>query len=204
MNPNAPFERRWTVGVATAAVIAVLAMPAAVIAQREAPAEERSAFEAATVKLAAPDAPAATLNRMMQTSPNRLYIPNMTLSARIYNAYGDGGFNTSMRVTGGPELDQPDCVCRRRRRVGESDAPATPAHAAAPPRGALWVEDPQREPDRRHSYGRRVGAGGGPKRRDSRSKGQKVDGTCPPVMPVLYLQAPRRPLPRIEDVEPVG
>jgi len=33
---------------------------------------------------------------------------------------------------------------------------------------------------------------------------KKWDGTCPPVMPVLYLQAPRRPLPRIEDVEPVG
>ena len=27
----------------------------------------------------------------------------MTLTALIYAAYGDGGFNTSMRVTGGPD-----------------------------------------------------------------------------------------------------
>src|SRR6185436_4349451 len=85
------------------AVIAVLAVPAAGIAQRQAPAEERPAFEAATVKRAAPDAPPATLNRVMIYGPNRLSIPNMTLSGLIYNAYGDGGFNTSMRVEGGPD-----------------------------------------------------------------------------------------------------
>jgi hypothetical protein len=27
----------------------------------------------------------------------------MTLTALIYTAYGDGGFNTAMRVTGGPD-----------------------------------------------------------------------------------------------------
>jgi hypothetical protein len=63
--------------MAAAAVIAVLAVPAAVMAQREAPADERPAFEAATVKLAAPDTPAATRNRVMQTSPNRLNIPSI-------------------------------------------------------------------------------------------------------------------------------
>lgn len=100
MNPKARCERRWTAGVSTAAVIAVLAVPAAVNAQREAPAEERPAFEVATIKPAAPD---AVRNRVMPTSPNRLYIPSMTLSWLIYTAYGDGGFNTSMRVTGGPD-----------------------------------------------------------------------------------------------------
>ena len=33
------------------------------------------------------------------TSPNRLNIPSMTLTWLVYAAYGDGGFNTSMRVT---------------------------------------------------------------------------------------------------------
>ena len=103
MNRNARFERRWTAGVFAAAVIAILTVPVAMIAQREGPPQERPAFEVATVKRAAPDAPIATLNRAVTYSPNRLNIPNMTLSALIYNAYGDGGFNTSMRVTGGPD-----------------------------------------------------------------------------------------------------
>jgi uncharacterized protein (TIGR03435 family) len=64
-------------------------------------AQERPAFEAATVKLAAPGA--VPRNQIVPTSPNRLYIPSMTLSWLIYTAYGDGGLNTSMRVTGGPE-----------------------------------------------------------------------------------------------------
>ncbi len=76
----------------TAAAIALVAVSAA--------AEDRLAFEVATIKLAAPD---AVRNQVIPRSPNRLYIPGMTLTALIYNAYGDGGFNTSMRVTGGPE-----------------------------------------------------------------------------------------------------
>jgi len=39
----------------------------------------------------------------MPTAPNRLSIPSMTLSWLICTAYGDGGFNTSMRVSGGPD-----------------------------------------------------------------------------------------------------
>src|SRR4029079_17196739 len=76
----------------TAAAIALVAVSAA--------AEDRLAFEVATIKLAAPD---AVPNRVMPTSPNRLSIPSMTLTALIYAAYGDGGLNTSMRVTGGPD-----------------------------------------------------------------------------------------------------
>jgi hypothetical protein len=35
-------------------------------------------------------------------------------------------------------------------------------------------------------------------------KVKKWDGTCPPVMPALYFQAPRRPLQKIEDKFVVG
>jgi len=61
--------------------------------------QERPTFEAATVKPAPPNA--TPRNQIVPTSPNRLYISSMTLSWLIYTAYGDGGFNTSMRVTVG-------------------------------------------------------------------------------------------------------
>src|SRR5688500_14986420 len=86
-------------GVFTAVAIALVAASAAADPQRAAPAEGRLALEAAAIKLAAPD---AVRNQALPASPNRLYIPSMTLTALIYTAYGDGGLNTSMRVTGGP------------------------------------------------------------------------------------------------------
>jgi uncharacterized protein (TIGR03435 family) len=82
------------------AVMAILAVPVIAKLQQPIPADERPAFEAATIKRAAQDAPR---NRVMPTSPNRLNIPSMTLSWLIYTAHGDGGFNTAMRVTGGPD-----------------------------------------------------------------------------------------------------
>ena len=201
MNPNAPFERRWTAGVATAAVIAVLAVPAAVIAQREAPAEERPAFEAATIKLAAPD---AVRNQVMPTSPNRLRIPSMTLTALIYAAYGDGGFNTSMRVTGGP-----DWINRTAFAVeGIASAEATPRQlrlmlqTLLAERFALKISDVTQTADTPMGdvlalvVDRSDGTLG--------PKVKKWDGTCPRVMPVLYFQAPRRPLQKIEDKFVVG
>ena len=63
--------------------------------------ETRPAFEAATIKLAPPDV--VRSNRVISTSPNRMYIPGMPLTSLVYAAYGDGGFNTSMSVRGGPE-----------------------------------------------------------------------------------------------------
>src|SRR4051812_37939017 len=71
------------------------------LAQAAAPAPSRPAFEVATIKLAAPSA--VPKNQALRVSPTRLSIPSMTLSWLIYTAYGDGGFNTSMRVTGGPD-----------------------------------------------------------------------------------------------------
>jgi uncharacterized protein (TIGR03435 family) len=80
-----------------AVVIALLALPAAAQAQS---ADARPAFEAATIKPASPD---AIRNRIMPTAPNRLYIPSMSLVWLVYTAYGEGGFNTAMRVSGGPD-----------------------------------------------------------------------------------------------------
>jgi len=79
--------------------VAILVTPAAARSQQK-PAESKPAFEAATIKLAPSD---AIRNRVMPTSPNRLSIPSMTLVWLVYTAYGDGGLNTAMRVTGGPD-----------------------------------------------------------------------------------------------------
>ena len=86
--------------VLTTAVMAALAaaVPQA-IAQQTPAAEGKLRFEAATIKLAAPD---AVRNAVIPTA-NRMRIPSMTLTWLIYTAYGDGGFNTAMRVTGGPD-----------------------------------------------------------------------------------------------------
>jgi len=119
MSQNARVTPRCVAGVCAAAAIALVAASAAAGPQRATPAEGRLAFEAATIKLAAPD---AERNRVMQTSPNRLYIPSMTLTALIYAAYGDGGFNTSMRVTGGPDwIDKTFFAVE-----GVASGPATP------------------------------------------------------------------------------
>jgi uncharacterized protein (TIGR03435 family) len=199
INANASFERGWTAGVATAAVITVLSLPVAVLAQREAPAEERPVFEVATVKPAAPDAPAATRNRIMPTSPNRLNIPSMTLTALIYAAYGEGGLNTSMRVTGGP-----DWINKMAFAVeGLASGPATARQmrlmlqSLLEERFALKIRSETDSADILTLVVDRSDGTLGP-------KVKKWDGTCPPVMPALYLQAPRRPLQKSEDKFVVG
>ena len=184
-----------------AAAIALVAASAAAGPQRETPAEGRLALEAATIKLAAPD---AERNRVMPTSPNRLYIPSMTLTALIYAAYGDGGFNTSMRVTGGP-----DWINRTAFSVeGVASGPATPRQlrlmlqTLLAERFALKIRSLTQTADIPMDdvlalvVDRSDGTLG--------PKVKKWDGTCPPVMPVLYLQAPRRPLQRLEDKFVVG
>jgi hypothetical protein len=86
-------KRGWVTAALMVAVIAVLPSQDA--------AQQRPAFEIASVKPAATDA--VPRNQIVPASPGRLYIPSMSLSWLIYTAYGDGGFNTAMRVTGGPE-----------------------------------------------------------------------------------------------------
>jgi uncharacterized protein (TIGR03435 family) len=58
----------------------------------------RPSFEAATIKVAAPD---AVPNQVIPSGPGRLRIPSMTLSWLIYEAYAPGR-GTSARVSGGP------------------------------------------------------------------------------------------------------
>ena len=66
--------------------------PPPLIAQQTAPAnppapraEEKLAFEVATIKLATPDA--APKYQMLRPSPDRISIPSMTLTWLIYTAY---------------------------------------------------------------------------------------------------------------------
>jgi uncharacterized protein (TIGR03435 family) len=189
MNPNARVTRRWAREVLTTAAIAIVAASAAADPQREASAGGRLAFEAATIKLAAPD---AVRNQVMPTSPNRLYIPGMTLTWLVYTAYGDGGFNTSMRVTGGP-----DWVNRTAFAVeGVASAAATPRQlrlmlqTLLEERFALKLRDATADIPMGEVLALVVDRSDG----TLGPKVRKWDGTCPRVMPMLYFQAPRRPL----------
>jgi uncharacterized protein (TIGR03435 family) len=188
MNPGARVERRWTGGVAAALVIAMLGGAAGANAQREAPADERPEFEAATVKLAAPEAVRIVVTPPPAT-PNRLYIPSMTLATLIYSAYGDGGFNTSMRVTGGP-----DWINRTTFAVeGVASGRATlrqfrlMLQRLLEERFALKMRTEMSTADMLTLVTARSDGTLGP-------KVKPWSGTCPKVMPLLYFQAPRRAL----------
>jgi uncharacterized protein (TIGR03435 family) len=183
------------------ALIALVAAGAAAVPPQDVPADGRLAFEAATIK---PAAPGTARTLVAPASTNRLYIPNMTLTTLIYAAYGDGGFNTSMSVRGGP-----DWVNRTAFSVeGVAPGPATPRQMrlmlqtlleerfALKLRHTLQTGDPQTN----NVLGLVVDRSGG-------ALGPKVtkwDGTCPRVMPALYFQAPRRPLLRVDDRFVVG
>ena len=172
-----------------ACVMAILAASLAAAPQREMPGEARLTFEAATIKRAAPD---AVRNQVVPTSPNRLYIPGMTLAALIYNAYGDGGFNTSMRVTGGPDWINSTVFAVE----GIAASEATPRQlrlmlrALLEDRFALTVRDATDDLPMGDVLTLVVARGDG----TLGPKVRKWDGTCPPVMPMLFFQAPRRPL----------
>ena len=193
---NARVSRSWIAGVFAVAGMALVAVSAAADPQRETSAEGRLAFEAATIKLAAPD---AVRNQITPTSPNRLYIPNMTLTALIYNAYGEGGLNTSMRVTGGP-----DWINRTAFAVeGVASKDATPRQLRVmlrtllEERFALKIRHETETVDVLSLVVDRNDGSLGP-------KVKKWDGTCPRALPVLTLQTPRRPLQRIDDTFAVG
>jgi uncharacterized protein (TIGR03435 family) len=183
----------------TVGAIALLAASAAAAPQRETPAKGRPSFAAATIKLAAPD---AVRNQVTPTSPNRVYIPGMTLTWLIYTAYGDGGFNTSMRVTGGPDWVNGTAFAVE----GVASAPATPRQLRLmlqrllEERFALKIRNVTEEIPMGRVLALVVD------RRDGTlgPKVRKWDGTCPRIMPVLYFQAPRRPLQKVEDRFGVG
>jgi uncharacterized protein (TIGR03435 family) len=188
MNPHTHVRRRRTGGVQAAVVIAILAGAAGANAQREASADARPQFEAATVKLAAPDAVRIVVTPPPAT-PNRLYIPSMTLATLIYSAYGDGGFNTSMRVTGGP-----DWINRTTFAI-EGVASGRPTlrqfrlmlQRLIEERFALKMRTEMRTGDMLTLVTARSDGALGP-------KVKPWSGTCPEVMPLLYFQAPRRAL----------
>ena len=169
---------------------------AAAAPARQTASPTKPAFEAATIKLAAPNAVA---NRMTSPSPNRLSIASMTLTWLVYTAYGNGGFNTGMRVTGGP-----DWVNRTSFAVeGVASGTVTPLqlrlmlrtlleerfalkfHQEAPVGDVLTL-----------TVDRPDGALG--------PKVKPWSGTCPEVIPALVFPAPRRQIvhgPPLETVE---
>jgi uncharacterized protein (TIGR03435 family) len=189
MNPHScDGERRWAARLSAAVAVAILAGPAGAKAPRDAQADKRPAFEVASVKLAAPDAVRSAV-MPQPVSPNRLRIPSMTLVTLVYAAYGGGGLNTAMRVTGGPDWTN------RTAFAVEGVASGRPTlrefrlmlQTLLEERFALKVRTETTTVDMLTLV---MGPRGG-------TLGPKVrtwSGTCPAVMPVLYLQAPRRPL----------
>ena len=185
--------------VVLASAVALVAASATASAQQSATGG-RPAFEVATIKLAAPD---AARNRVLQPSPNRLSIPSMTLTALIYAAYGDGGYNTSMRVTGGPDWVNTTAFSVE----GIAPGPAPPRQmrlmlqTLLAERFALKLQipDPANAPmnDVLALVVDRSDGTLGPKVR-------KWDGTCPAVAPSLVLPAQRRPLQMVDGKPVVG
>ena len=182
-------------------LVAAIGLQVAVAAaqpQRESGA--RPAFEAATIKLSTGPSRA---NIVTQPSPSRYSIPGMTLTALIYVAYGDGGFNTSMSVRGGP-----DWAYRTVYAVeGVAAAPATPGQmrlmlqSLLEERFALKLHDAS---DTDAALGDVLTL---VVDRSDGKLGPKVkpwDGTCPAAVPPMVMQAPRRPLQREGDQLVVG
>ena len=153
--------------------------------------EGKLSFEAATIKLAAgganplPVAPSA---------PNRLRIPSMTLTQLIYTAYGNGGYNTSMSVRGGPDWANKMAFFVE----GVAARPATAQQmrlmlqALLEDRFALKIRNETQNGGVLTLIVDRSDGVLGP-------KVKKWDGTCPDVMPALVFPAARRPLQRVGD-----
>jgi len=190
--------RRQLVRLAVILLVAVLSVAAlrAAQPQLETSAETRLAFEAATIKLAAPD---AVRNQVMPSSPSRLSIPSMTLTWLIYTAYGSGGYNTSMSVRGGPGWVNSTAFAIE----GVASKDATPRQlrlmlqTLIEERFALKI---RYETETNNVLTLVVDRGDG----TLGPKVRKWDGTCPRVMPVLSFPSARRPLQRVGDTFVVG
>jgi uncharacterized protein (TIGR03435 family) len=189
-------QARRNAGSFAVFTIALALASIAAESQLEPPAEGRPAFEAATIKLAAPE---AVRDRVMPTGPNRLFIPGMTLTTLIYTAYGSGGFNTSMRVTGGPDWIHKTAFAVE----GVASSDATPLQlrlmlqTLLEERFALKLRHETELGDVLALVVDRSDGTLGP-------RVKKWDGSCPRVMPVLSFQAPRRPLQKMDDKFVVG
>jgi uncharacterized protein (TIGR03435 family) len=172
----------------TKTILATVAATAIVAASASAQSPQRPAFEAATIKLA--DTRPSPLP-VMPSAPNRLRIPSKTLTLLIYEAYGDGGYNTGTRVTGGP-----DWVSKTAFFIeGVAAGPATRQQmrlmlqTLLEERFALKISNETTTADMLTLVVDRADGVLGPKLR-------KWDGTCPAVMPPIMFPAARRPLQR--------
>jgi uncharacterized protein (TIGR03435 family) len=171
-----------------------LAFVALVAAQQGPP-----AFEAATIK---PAAPGTARTLVAPASTNRLYIASMPLTGLIYAAYGDGGFNTSMSVRGGPDWVRTTPFSVEAVAAGR----VTPSQmrlmlqTLLEERFALKISRSIQESVTNNVLGLVVDRSDG-------ALGPKVtkwDGTCPPIMPTLFLYASRRPFEQAGDRFVVG
>lgn len=186
-----------TLSVAVLAALA-LAVPHA-IAQPTPAAGGKLAFETATIK---PASSADSALPVAPSAPNRLRIPSMTLFQLIYTAYGNGGFNTSMRVRGGPDWARKTTFYVE----GVASERATAAdlrlmlQTLLEDRFALKIRDATAEQpmeDILTLVADRSDGTLGPKVR-------KWDGTCATVMSQLLFPAARRPLQKVGDTFVVG
>src|SRR6185369_6403301 len=157
----------------------------------QSPDNARPAFEAATIKLATSGANPLPV---APSAPNRLRIPSMTLTQLIYTAYGNGGFNTAMRVTGGP-----DWVNKTAFYVeGVAPGPSTARQlrlmlrTLLEDRFALKIGNETQTGDVLGLVVDRSDGTLGP-------NVKKWDGTCPAVMPALVFPASRKPLQKVGD-----
>ncbi len=160
----------------------------------------RPAFEAATIKLSTGPARA---NIVTQPAPNRLSIPGMTLKALIYAAYGDGGFNTSMGVRGGPDWANETVYAVE----GVSAAAATPRQMRLMLQSLLEERFALKVHDASDTDAAVVDVLTLVVDRSDGTLGPKVkpwDGTCPAVVPPMVMQAPRGPLQRVGEQLVVG
>jgi uncharacterized protein (TIGR03435 family) len=179
------------------AALVVMVIVTASLARAQAPvATQRPAFEAATIKLAERSASPLPV---APSAPNRLRIPSQTLTQLIYTAYGNGGFNTGMRVTGGPEWVSKTAFFIE----GVSAGPAMAGQmrlmlqTLLEERFALKISNETTTGDMLTLVPDRSDGTLGP-------NVKKWDGTCPDVMPALVFPAARRPLQRVGDKFVVG
>jgi bla regulator protein blaR1 len=188
VNPKTRGKGGWTAGASTAVVVAILSASIGTNAQRGAQADDRPAFEVATVKLASPDT-VRTVTMPPPASPNRLVIPSMYLSTLIYAAYGDGGFNTAMRVTGGPDWVNQTTFAVEGLASERATLPQfrLMLQRLLEERFALKIRTEITTSDMLTLVTARSDGALGPKVRT-------WSGACPKVMPLLYFQAARRAL----------
>lgn len=168
----------------------VIVCCAATALAQQAPDKARPTFEAATIKLA--DRAASPLP-VAPSAPNRLRIPSQTLMLLIYTAYGNGGYNTALRVTGGPDWVKQTAFYVE----GVAAGPSTPQQmrlmlqSLLEDRFALKISHETQTNDMMNLVLDRSDGKLGP-------KVKKWDGTCQPMRPLMFPAA-RRPLLRVGD-----